>query len=321
MAENKNATEGTYSSAPFITKDGVDANGVRAEVKVVMGYGDVVKITDSSEGKTKNIEFAVRNTKYNPTGWCRDAKIQKILEKAQESGEPVHFRIETRRKIGIDRNLPIAEISTLEKAKDSIVKSLAAVRLEGEDEWTLGQDAVSRIDEDPTTGLVSANLQTKEQLQSGRDSGSGNPTNSRRGDFEPAPYVAVWKGEINPGSIAVAIPINFLTALLEYERSSGIEIEKDRRKEIAIDLLKIANRLQKDIYVKKMGVAYGGVDLTAGSHTRARALIFEAMRSFFPLTESILKNEEEYATWKKSIFNVAYSMWSWGLDAVDEFIQ
>ncbi len=319
MAKNPNATEGTYSAKPFFSHDGKDDNGIRAEVKVVTGYGDVTSIEDSKGGKSKKVEFAVSNTEFFPSGWTRSPALQELAEKAKATGEPIHFRIETRRKDDIDRAKPFSELKTDRGAE--IVKSLAALKLEGDDEWTISQDAVTRFDEDPKTagGLVKASDQDIDDLRPApRAEGSGN---SRNSDYEPAPYVAVWRGDVNPGSIAVAVPINFLVSLVEYEREKGIEIDKEKRKEIAIVLMKIANQLQKDIFVKKLDAKYSGVDLTAGSHTRARALIFETVRSFFPVTEAVLEDEDAFKSWQKNVYATAFSMWSWGIDAVDEYIK
>lgn len=318
MAKNDKATEGTYSTKPFITHDGIDNNGDRAEVKVVMGFGDIIDIEDSKNGKSKKITFAVSNSEWNSSGWTRDPKLHELVEKAKETGEPIHFRIETRRKDGIDRNKPFSELVTERGAE--IVKSLAAVKYADDEEWTISMDAVTRFDEDPVTGgLIKASEQDIEKLRpSQRTQSSGN---SRNGNFEPAPYVAIWRDQLNPGTIGVAIPLTFLSNLLEYERESGQEIPKEKRKDIAIVLMRIANQLQKDIYTKYLQADYPGVDLTAGSHTRARALIFEVLRSFYPLSESIIADEEEFKLWQKNVYSTCYSMWVWAMDVASEFIE
>lgn len=318
-ARNPNATEGTYTRHPFISKDGVDDNGIRAEVKVVVGYGDITKIAPTETGKSNKIEFQVANTEYFPSGYSRDQRLIDKLKIAQEANEPIHFRIETRRKGDVDRTRPFEDLDS-NRGKE-VVKSLAAVRLEGEDEWTISEDAVTRLDEDPQTGgngLVSANKQSPDQL--GMGSRPAANANSRGGDFEPAPYVAKWQGKVNPGSIAVAVPISFYMDIFNYEKERGFELTSDRRKEVAIVMLKIANRLQKDIF-KKLDLDYKGVDLTAGSHTRARALIFEALRSFFPVTEETFANEEEFGKWQKNVYTVALAMWEWGIEVADEFVS
>ena len=52
----------TYSAKPFVSHDGKDENGVRAEVKVVKGYGKVVNIEPSCAGKSFKVSFSVEST-------------------------------------------------------------------------------------------------------------------------------------------------------------------------------------------------------------------------------------------------------------------
>jgi len=330
MATNPDAPEGTFSAKPFFSKDGLDSEGVRAEVKVVIGYGIVQDLTPSKKGNSNNVQFAVRNTEHFPSGWTRDAKVLEKVEKAKESGESIHFRLETRRKDHVDRKLSMSEVAPpgdMRAAKENVVKSLAAVKLEDDAEWTISKDAVTRLDEDPARegGLHSAYAMTPEQL--GSNSGptespwTGN-SNGGGASREPAPYIGrLRNGAVNPGSTALLAALGFFNFVMEQERDEGLEIEKDRRKEIAHTLMRIANQLQKDIYSKKLGEELkDGVDLTAGSHTRARALIFESIRSFAPLTESVIADEAEFKKWQKTIYGAAYSMWEWAIDEVDPYI-
>jgi len=329
MATNPDAPEGTFSAKPFISKDGVDSDGVRAEVKVVIGYGIVATIEPSDKGKSEKVGFAVNNTKFIPSGWTRDSDIQKKVAQAKESGEPIHFRLETRRKDHVDRKLSLSEVAPpkdMAAALENTVKSLAAVKLDDDESWTISKDAVTRLDEDPARegGLHSAYDMSPDQLQ--KDSGpSESPWtggNNSGGSREPAPYVGrLRSGAVNPGTTALLAALGFFNFVMEQERDEGFEIEKDRRKEIAHTLMRIANQLQKDIYSKKLGEELkGGVDLTAGSHTRARALVFESIRSFAPLNESVISDDAEFKKWQKTIYGAAYAMWEWAIDEVDPYI-
>lgn len=323
MATNKNAPEGTFSAAPFISKDGLDNDGVRAEVKVVIGYGLVHAVTASDKGKSEKVEFIVNNTEYIPSGWTRDPDVQKKVAQAKETGELIHFRLENRRKDHVDRKIPMIEVAPprdMNAARDNIVKSLAAVKLDDDENWTISKDAVTRLDEDPTPGgLHSAYANTPEQLAPEKSAPSAS---ARSNGYEPAPYVGrLNDGSVNPGSVALLAVLGFFNYLLEYERDEGIEIDKNKRKEIAHTLLLIANKLQVDIYTKKLGIELkNGSDLTAGSHTRARALIFESIRSFAPITEDVLENEESFKKWQKTIYGAAYAMWEWAIDEVDGYL-
>lgn len=323
MATNMDAPEDTFSAKPFYSKDGVDDNGQRAEVKIVLGYGVINSSAPSKKGNSTNVSFAVRNTEHFPSGWTRDEKVLAKVKEAEELNVPIHFRIETRRKDHVDRSLPMSEVAPprdMAAAKDNTVKSLAAVRLEEDSEWTISKDAVTRLDEDPRSnnGLHSAYDHSPEELKPQTSSAPKASNNGR----EPAPYIGrLATGEVNPGSTALLAILGFFNYLLEYEREEGVEIEKDKRKEMARTLMLIANKLQLDIYKKLEKELKGGVDLTAGSHTRARALIFESIRSFAPITESVLSNDETYKKWQKTIYSASLAMWEWAIEESEEFID
>lgn len=313
------ATEGTFSAKPFVSKDGKDANGHRAEVKVVVGFGDVSNIETSSAGKSHKTSFAVANTKYQSSGWSRDERIMSKVREAQESNTPLHFRIETRRKDGIDRETPINELTNLASAKDSIVKSLAAVKLDSDSDWTISQDAVTRLDEDPVTGgLYSAYNDAPEERQAPSRAAAAHSAKT----VEPAPYIGrLSSGEVNPGGAGLNSLLGFFNYILEFEREEGVAFEKEKRKDIALIMLKLANKLQHDIYQKKLGVEPVGVDITHASHVRARALIFEAVRSFAPLHEELGTDEDALKKWQKTVYMTSYAMWEWAIDELDEYIN
>lgn len=324
MAENTNAPEGTYSAKPFISKDGL-FEGVRAEVKVVTGYGAVIEVNDSEKGNSKQVKFAVRNTKFTPSGWTRDKAVQKKIAEAEASGEPIHFRLETRRKDGVDRTKPMSELAPagdMSAARENTVKSLSAVRLDDDENWTISADAVTRLDEDPQTGgLHSAYNMSEEDLAAGKPAVESPWTGGSNSGREPAPYVGrLRSGAVNPGSTALLAALSFFNFLMEYEREEGVEIEKDRRREMAHTMMLIANKLQFTIYSKKLGQELENVDLTAGSHSRARGLIFESIRSFAPITDEIMADEGAYKKWQKTVYSSAYAMWEWAIDEVDPYI-
>lgn len=312
----------TYSSKPFITYDGI-LDGHRAEVKVVTGYGRIKDIEASDKGVAKKVTFSVDNTKYNVSGWSRDATIMKLIEKSKETDEPIYFRIEILRKDHVDRHLPIMELTTgAENARDNARKSLAAVMFEGDADWTVSKDAKTRIDEDPSRGGGSPSAYDIPESERNTKKTSGSSNYSRSGAFEGAPYETYNKGgELNPGSFAVAAPLNIFSYILDYEKEHKIELPKDDRKGLATTILKIANRLQKEIYHKNSGLELSKPDLSAGSHTRARALVFESIRSFAPFTPELVANEEDYTTWKKKVLQISLSMWEWAIDEVHSVLD
>lgn len=313
----------TYSSAPFISYDAVSPTD-RAEVKVITGYGDIFDIEASDAGKSKNVTFKVSNSKFKSNGWApTGGNVLTKVEEAKAAGVPIHFRIEVRRKDHVDRSLPIAEISTLALAKDNVVKSLAAVKLEGDTEWTVSPFAKTRLDEDPRTGGGaggSANDFTPEELGIGAPKAAAEPKasyNSKNNSFEAAPYATYnFDGTLNYGSAAVGVPSSLFSFVVEYERTNeavGTLTEKQRVL-LAKALLSAANELQVSIYDGRLKHP----DLSLGSHTRARALIFETIRTFLPLTAEIVADKENIKAWRDDVVAKSLGMWKWSISEVEK---
>ena len=306
----------TYSSRPFISHDGPDENGFRAEVKVVTGFGHVDNIEKSSAGKSAKVSFAVENTKFKSSGWAPvDDKVMKLVEKAKENGEPIHFRIETRRQDKIPRETPISELDDLANARDSIHKSLAAVKLADDEDWTISPFAKTNMAEDPSFGSKSANDFTLEELRElggSKNASSGNNQPQFRG-VEPPPYVTFnSKGDLNPGSMAVAVPLNIYTFLTEYFTEKSVEVG-DKAKFVAVRaVLDVCNKAQLGIYDGELEAP----DLSLGSHTRARALVFESLRIFFLLTVEIVEDSEQLEAWKADTLDKVLKMWKWSMKEV-----
>lgn len=310
----------TYSAKPFISYDGLDEKGVRAEVKVVTGYGTPANIEPSSAGKSFKVSFAVENTKYLPSGWAPDGSnvLEKVRE-AQEAGEPIHFRIETRRQKHVDRSLPMDEVAPkgdTAAARDNIHKSLAAVKREGDEHWTISPHAVTRLDEDPapSSGMYSAYDIPAEKL--GKPASSGGGDYAQYSGLEPAPYVTRLKdGSINPGSIAASVPLNLLSFVAEWDREHDElhQAGEKKRAIVAKAMLAASNELQLKIFDGQLETP----DLGAGSHTRARALVFEVIRAYYPITAEVVGSKDSLVAWKDQIVEKALAMWKWSISEVE----
>ena len=251
----------------------------------------------------------------------RDRGGQPPPREAQERDEPIHFRIETRRQKNIDRNIPISELTDLAKAKDSIHKSLAAVKFEGDEEFTISPYAVTRLDEDPNTsgnGIYPASNMSADEL--GKSSSGNSSGSSSYSGFEPAPYVTRLKsGELNPGSMAVAVPLNLLSFLSEWDREheASEQVGEKKRAVVAKVLLAAANELQKEIYGGELETP----DLGAGSHTRARALLFEVIRAYYPIDSSVVESKESLLEWKANLVSKSLAMWKWSMKEVESVLS
>lgn len=317
-------SEGTrYSAAPFIAFDGPDEKGVRAEVKVIVGYGSVDSIEPSKAGKASKVSFEVDNTKYKVSGWAPvDSEVMKNIEKAQADGVPIHFRVENRRKEHVDRSTPIAEVAPprdMAAANDNIHKSLAAVRLDESDDWVISPHAVTRIDEDPSRGgLHSAYNHSLDELRGSGSSSSSAPSNNSGGRLESAPFFTKnSNGEINPGSYAVAVPINTYGFVSDWCKThEDVTLTERQRMAVVKAIIKTANRLQVEIYDGALETP----DLSLNSHTRARALVFETTKYFFPITNEIVESTENLQSWAEKVFEKSLKMWKWSISEVEALI-
>lgn len=308
----------TYSARPFISHDGPDENKIRAEVKVVTGFGNVASVDPSDAGKSGKVSFSVENTKFKPAGWAPfDSNVMKVVEEAQENGEPIHFRLETRRKDSVDRTLPINDLSKdASTAKDNIHKSLAAVKRADDDEWTVSPFAVTNMAEDPKTGRApSANDFSIEELRGMKTSGGGGGGGSYSSQGEPPPYVTFDRdGNLNPGSMAVSVLLNLYSFVSEYMREHDLLETVDERSKFAVTkkLLMISNEAQIAMY----GGDESALDLSAGSHTRARALAFEAIKTFYPLDAETMTDSDALSDWADKMIDKIVAMWSWSMKEV-----
>lgn len=309
----------TWSSKPFISYDGKDERGIRAEVRVLTGFGVVEKINDSKKGKARQAFFLVDNNEHPISGWTpNDSVIIPLLEAAVESGEPVHFRIEFRRQAHVDRSIPLDEVAPprdMAAAKDNMYRSLVGVKREGDEEWTLTDKAVTRLDEDPVRGgLYSAQAQPKETPAAG---GAGN-SYSGGSSREAQPWVLHNRdGSLNMGSTAVSVPITFLSYVSEWDRNhTGLDQVGERKwAVVAKVLVTAANRLQVEA-----NEGWTEPDLTAGSHTRARALIFMVIETYYPLNSEIAANQESLTEWRDNLVNKALAIWKWSAKEVTSII-
>lgn len=318
----------TYSSSPFISHDGPDEKGNRAEVRVVTGFGHVHDIEPSTNGKSNKVSFSVDNTKFKTSGWApEDSGIIEKIRTAKENGEPIHFRVEVRRKDHIDRTLPMSEVAPpkdMNAARDNINKSLAAVKFEDDAEWSISKYAVTRIEEDPVTGgLHSAYEHSMEELKQAYRTDNMPPASPshRNNNFENPPFRTLnSSGAINPGSIAVSIPISFYNFVSEWNRThEDVELTEKHTIVLSKAMLVIANRLQKDIYGGE--IEEDADRFALGSHTRARSLVFEVSRNFYPINNDTVSSNANLQKWIENVHSKALSMWKWSINEIEKILD
>lgn len=131
---------------PFVSHDGTDPNGIRAEVYVQTGTGTVKELKEN--GNNINVFMAVDGLKHPIGGWTSKSEaIYPMLVEAYESGREITYRIESQRKNGIDRATPIAVLrETMDTAKENCRNLFVGV------DGTLSSEAVTDPAEDPYAG-------------------------------------------------------------------------------------------------------------------------------------------------------------------------
>lgn len=118
-------------SQEFISHDGADANGVRAEVVVVKGRGVVTDIVLGNKDRSVQVSFMEENLKNPIKGWANvGTPIHTEVLRAKETGEEVNYRIEIQRKSFIPREQPMEEVrpkGDMITANKNAIRILAAV--------------------------------------------------------------------------------------------------------------------------------------------------------------------------------------------------
>jgi len=119
--------------AKFISHDGSDSTGLRAEISVQTGTGTIKEIngrgTPNEEGSYRNYEvvFTPDNPKLLKKMYglidTHNNPLWDYVQQAFASGQNVEFRIESQRKRNVDRSIPFAELQHSEQT----VRILAAL--------------------------------------------------------------------------------------------------------------------------------------------------------------------------------------------------
>lgn len=313
----------TYSRRPFISHDGKDQHGIRAEVKVTLGFGHVDGVEPSKAGKAAKVSFRVDNNNFLVSGWVPvDSPIMKKVEEAEKTGEPIHFRTEIRRKNNIDRSIPLSTLlppKDMAAAKENSNKALVGVKLDDDEEWTYDK-MVTSPKEDPTDGVYPASDADVDRYASAahhRMEASQGGGDSR--SFESTPfYVRNRDGSTNAGSIAVSVPLTLFSFVTSWERDHDLTLEEKARFSVTAALLGVANRLQVAIYDDEEKISRP--DLSLGSHTRARAVTFEVVRDFYPITAEVAESSESISEWADKVFDKGLLVFRWTVSTAEQYM-
>lgn len=280
----------------FVSHDGEDENGVRAEVYVQRGTGKIHRIDPSEKGNVAQVEIKTDGLRFAQKAWVKiDSEVYKIAQKAYDAGEDVEYRIESQRKPGEDRSTPIEEFRKDSAVAQKSTKSILA-GLNGK----LSDEAVTHPSEDKGAGgrIPAQPRNNAAPATPAPQQGTTQHRPNSRSATEAPPYARMNDdGTLNAGSYGVQAAVgvegfvrNNLLACGWDPEAEGFEQEVFG---YSMALLDIADTIQK--YCTKKDSSR-----MATSHTRVRAVMFDSVEHF--LKFSLIKEEKETReSWYKKV--------------------
>lgn len=339
---------------PFVSHDGPDEQGVRAEVWVQVGTGTVTAVEHQEDAAKQNAMVVIRSdhaaVKRPVKGWVakRDPLYPAVVD-AAASGRAVEYRIESQRRRGVERDVPITDLrADTETAGAKTISILAGL------DGVLSAEAVTSPAEDPHTGdripaaregvaagaqagaaevervlgalatarraglpqgvvdaaaalALAAGASARQVQEAGftaqGGAGAAERPQPRRAHAQEAPPHVPYNSDhrVNLGSYAVQAAFSAEQVahevLADAERAAfeahnaavaagdtegspmvaPVPVDPTHAATLAGVLLQLTDRVQVG--------AYGGgrPDRMANSHTRARSLVFDAVRSRYPV--------------------------------------
>lgn len=273
----------------FVSLDGPDAQGVRAEVYVQKGTGLIISIKPGTTNVTAQIAVKNENpkVKYPIMGWVPvNDPIYPLIQEAFDAQTPIEYRFESQRKPNEPRDAPIAPMrETTELAREHTIPIFAGIN------GKLSTEAVTNPAEDPAPGgriravdtpapaaAPAPAAQPAQQYQNQNSQGNGYVAE------EPPFKEFNSDGSINYGSYAIqaAVGAESLVRRLLADRNASTETVAH----YAIVLLAIADKVQSYATNKKPS-------RMSGSHTRVRGIVYDTVENFFPIPE----NHEQDLDW------------------------
>ena len=302
-------SDGFWSVAPFVSHDGVDSQGVRAEVLVTFGFGKVKRI--DRKNKAAKVDIQCAHPKVTPGGWVpMNEKVFEMIEEASEKDIPIYFRAEKLRNKGVDRTLPISTWKTLEESAQNTRWSLAAVRFNEEDEWVFNRFAVTNLKEDP----ISGDGERPSALNMDLDSAPAAASSS-------APAVSnvlapLSDGQVNPGSDSTMSGARCVFFVAQWDKDhegeSLMQIGEKKRVAVAKMVLSSIKELQVRMFNEEIEVA----DLEHPSFVHAETIIQEVIKHYLPLSQEIFADKASALTWREDVVEKAESIWRWSISEV-----
>lgn len=264
--------------AQFISHDGQDANGVRAEVSVETGTGKITQLTPSPSGTNVSLVIRTPGLTHPQPAWVKaDDPVFPEVQKAYDTQSDIQYRIESQRKPKIDRATPLAELrSSMEIAKINTNKILANINGQAT------KEAVTNPDEDPAPGgrIPAGPVAAKEAPAPTQQSTSrGNSSSHANSNTEEAPPFAEYNFDhehsYNYGSYSAQAVFGAELFVRKQLMANNLPTDADTMRNYMTTILDIVSKLQGYLTRKKP-------NRMASSNTRVRSLVYDTIEHFHP---------------------------------------
>lgn len=309
-----------HINKPFVTHDGVDPKGIRAEVRVYSGYANV---THSKRAKNKTspmhqFGFEIDSSDYPTNGWInkeKDEKIFNVLQEAYDNQTPVFFRIEAQRKNDVDRIIPIAELmKDTTSSFDNVFRYIVAVKEADSDDWIIGTSMVTSFKEDSTGGTFKAT-----------DADVGIAANISQSNTQTIIQPVKDKdGNINSNSPAILIPLDLLQTMNNhvFDREKWNEKIHDKiRQSITLKLLNVVGKVQREAFPNEDIVDMGKESFVMSLEAVKEAIIHRVDFDVIFDNDEELNKENLLAMvneYSDAIYDEAVNIALWAISCVDK---
>lgn len=286
----------------FISHDGTDSNGVRAEVRVQKGVGKVVKIEKHENGKTANVSVANPNLKHNIHGYINVSDpIFPLIEEAFESKADVHYRTEGQRKRSVDRATPMEELRPdMATAKQNITNIFAGIN------DRLSEEAVTNPSEDPDPG---GRIRATNQDTASAPAAPAAPVNRGANVVEEKPWTEYNSdGFPNLGSYAFGAALGVDSFVVRLLTEAGMDVLSGEVDDTILTLSKDILDITDYVQVKVYNGHLSRPNRSATSHAKVRGVIFTIIEELIGLDEVVTLSgieDEARREWKNNVTKAA----------------
>lgn len=294
----------------FVSFDGADSDGVRAEVSVSKGRGMVRSIVPHDSVPASNVEIKTEGLKFSQKGWVNnDSPVLRAAQEALDNGTEVEYRLESQRRAKVDRSIPIDDLRLDKENNGTTIRSILA-GING----VYSDEMVTDPEEDPAPGgRIPARGQNRapqnQPVQGNQNQGNQGLQNASQNipaQGNPGPEGMQWElfnhdRTINVGSYAVQAATGVEFFVHKQMLQAGLALDNPEFDNIirgwSFALLDMADSIQQYITGKEW-------NRLKPSHSRVRGVIFDTIETAYPMSAVVGKDADRNA-WYSAVGKTA----------------